>query len=129
MKGRARKQKCYVGMYGVGGQELATTGEVELDVQIGTDIVRQKFIIADIQEEGIWGFDFFSNQQAEQRWAENELHLGTKNTESTSERNIGKVARITTRNVVIVPPQCEVVTSGIIQGKVGIPEVGMIQPQ
>ena len=41
MKGRAKKQKCYVRMYRVGGQELATTGEVELDVQIGTDMVRQ----------------------------------------------------------------------------------------
>ena len=35
--------------------KLATTGEVELDVQLGTDIVRQKFIIADIVEDGILG--------------------------------------------------------------------------
>ena len=39
-------------MYGVGGQELATTDEVELDVQLETDIVSNKFIIADIVEDG-----------------------------------------------------------------------------
>ena len=73
--------------------------------------------------------DFCRNHQGEWRWAKDELHLGAKNTEGTSESNTRKVARITTQNVVIVPPQCEVVTSRIIQGKVGIPEVGMIQPQ
>ena len=31
-------QKCYVRMYVVGGQELATTGEVEEDVQLGTEV-------------------------------------------------------------------------------------------
>ena len=31
IKGRARKQKCYVCMNGVGCQELATTGEAELE--------------------------------------------------------------------------------------------------
>ena len=51
--GRARKQKCFVCLYGARGQKLATTGEVEQDVQIETDIVWQKFIIADIQEEGM----------------------------------------------------------------------------
>ena len=59
------KKKLYVCMYGVGGQELATTGEVELDVQLGTDIVHQRFIIADIVEDGILGFDFWQAHQAE----------------------------------------------------------------
>lgn len=45
------KQKCHVCMYGVRGQKLATTGEIELDIQLGIDIVRQKFIIADILKE------------------------------------------------------------------------------
>ena len=74
-------------------------------------------------------FDFCRNHQADWRLAKNELHLGTKDPEGTSEGNIVKVTRITTRNVVIGPPRCEVNTSGIIQGKVVIPEVGIIQPQ
>ena len=72
---RTTRKKCYVRMYGVGGQELATTGEVELDVQLGTDIVCQKFIIADIVEDGILGFDFCKAHQAEWKWADDELHL------------------------------------------------------
>ena len=74
--GRTNKYRSFVRMYGVGGQELATSGEVELDIQIGDDIVRQKFIIADIKEEGILGFDFCKNHQAEWRWKDNQLKLG-----------------------------------------------------
>ena len=62
-------------MYGVGGNELATTGEIELDIQIGTEIVRQKFIIAHIKEQGILGFDFCRNHQAEWKWQNKELTL------------------------------------------------------
>jgi len=116
-------------MYGVGGQELATTGEVELDVQLGTDIVRQKFIIADIVEDGILGFDFCKAHQAEWKWADDELHLDVKKSSENTAYEEGRVARITTRRVVIVPPRSENVTAGIIQGKEGIPEIGMIQPQ
>ena len=54
--GCTNKYRSFVRMYGVGGQELATSGEVELDIQIGDDIVRQKFIIADIKKKkGYWG--------------------------------------------------------------------------
>ena len=74
--GHTNKYRSFVRMYGVGGQELATSGEVELDIQIGDDIVRQKFIIADIKEEGILGFDFCKNHQAEWRWKDNQLKLG-----------------------------------------------------
>ena len=45
-------------MYCVGGHELATRGEVEIDVQPEMDIVRQKFIIADIVKDGISRFLF-----------------------------------------------------------------------
>ena len=64
-----------VRMYGVGGQELATTCEVELDVLLGMDIVRQKFIKDNIVEDGILGFDFCKTHQAEWKWADDELHL------------------------------------------------------
>ena len=126
---RTKRKKCYVRMYGVGGQELATTGEVELDVQLGTDIARQKFIIADIVEDGILGFDFCKAHQAEWKWADDELHLDVKKSSENTTYEKGRVARITTRRVVIVPPRSEIVTVGIIQGKEGIPEIGMIQPQ
>ena len=53
--GRTNKYRSFVRMYGVGGQELATSGEVELDIQIGDDIVRQKFIIAILKKKGYWG--------------------------------------------------------------------------
>ena len=62
-------------MYSVRGQELATPGEEELDVQLGTDIVCQKFTIADIVKDRILGFEFCKTHQAEWKWADDELHL------------------------------------------------------
>ena len=38
--------------------------------------MRQKFIIADIKEEGILGFDFCKNYLAEWRLKDNQLKLG-----------------------------------------------------
>ena len=70
-----QKRQSYIRMYGVGGNELATTGEVLLDVQLGDEIIRQKFIIADIKEQGILGFDFCQNHQAEWRWKDKEITL------------------------------------------------------
>ena len=97
--GRTNKYRNFVRMYGVGGQELATSGEVELDIQIGDDIVRQKFIIADIKEEGILEFDFCKNHQAEWRWKDNQLKLGGKLEEDDSSSIPGRVARITLKQL------------------------------
>lgn len=126
---RADLQKCGVRMYGVGGQELNTTGEVELQIQLDKNVVRQKFIVADIEEEGILGFDFFKMHQAEWRWSDNELILGDVQGQIREVPPIGRIARVTTKDMVIVPPRSEIVTSGIIQGKVDIPKEGIIQPQ
>ena len=52
---------------------------------------------------------------------ENELHLNTNIQECISAVEDGRLARITTKNVMIVFPRSEVVTSEIIQGKLGIP--------
>ena len=54
---------------------MATTGIVESDVQLGMDIVYQKFNVADIVEDGIQGFNFCKAHQAEWKWADDELHL------------------------------------------------------
>ena len=65
---RVKQKKYFVRMYGVGGQELSTTGECELDIQIGSEMVCQKFIVADIKEESILGYDFCRNHKAEWKW-------------------------------------------------------------
>ena len=115
-------------MYGVGDQEFATTGEVELDVQLWTGVVHQKFI-ADIVEDGILGFDFCKAYQAEWKWTDDELQFDVQKPGEHMAYEEGSVARITTMGVVIVQPQSEIISVGIMQEKVGIPEVGMIQPQ
>ena len=109
--GRTNKYRSFVRMYGVGGQELTTSGEVELDIQIGDDIVRQKFIIADIKEEGILGFDFCKNHQAEWRWKDNQLKLGGELEEDDSSSIPGRVARITVKQLTVIPSKSEIVTS------------------
>ena len=127
--GRTNKYRSFVRMYGVGGQELATSGEVELDIQIGDDIVRQKFIIADIKEEGILGFDFCKNHQAEWRWKDNQLKLGGELETDDSSSIPGRVARITLKQLTVTPSKSEIVTSGILEHAKDCEEMGLIQPQ
>jgi len=128
LAGRTNKYHSFVRMYGIGGQELTTAGEVELDVQIGKDIVRQKFIIADIREEGILGFDFCKNHKAEWRWKDGELKLGADTQETESYRE-GRVARVTTRELTVIPAKSEIVTIGIIEHEKECGEIGLVQPQ
>ena len=127
--GRTNKYRSFVRMYGVGEQELATSGEVELDIQIGDDIVRQKFIIADIKEEGILGFDFCKNHQAEWRWKDNQLKLGGELEEDDSSSIPGQVARITLKQLTVIPSKSEIVTIGILEHAKDCEEMGLIQPQ
>ena len=122
------RKQSFVRMYGVGGEELKTTGEVELDVQIGDEIVRQRFIIADIKEEGILGFDFCQSHQAEWKWKEKEITLhGVR--QSTMTEEVAKTARVTMRNDIEVPPRCEIIVSGIVEHATSAATIGLVQPQ
>ncbi len=129
LAGRTNKHHSLVRMYGVGGQELTTSGEIELDVQTGDDIVRQKFIVADIWEDGILGFDFCKNHQAEWRWRDNQLKLGAERQEETESYMEGRVARITTKQLTVIPAKSEIVTSGILEHATECAEIGLVQPR
>lgn len=52
--------------------------------------------------------------------------MGIKSLECTSELDVGNVARIIIKSIVIVPPRNEIVTSGIIQITVEITEIGKL---
>lgn len=123
-----QRNKSFVRMYGVSGQELTTSGEIELDVAIGNEIVRQKFIIANLKEQGILGFDFCKNHQAEWRWMDKELTLNNPS-QSTGNPIQHRVARVTTKTEVTIPARCEVVTAGIIEHAQTACEVGIIEAQ
>ena len=124
IQGRVKQKKCFVRMYGVGGQELSTTGECELDIQIGSEIVRQKFIVADIKEEGILGYDFCRNHKAEWKWGQDDLEMVC---ECNQKMKSLRVARIVTTQKVQVPPSSEVIVTGKVIDGANIP-VGMLVP-
>ena len=127
LAGKARKQKCFIRMYGIGGQELDTTGECELDIQVGQDVIRQKFIIANIQEEGILGYDFCKNHQAEWRWKDSELELTTKKGNGVEKQKPKEKGRVIVMEQVQIPARSEVVVSGMVMGPKDT-TTGMVQP-
>ena len=124
-----KRRNSYVRMYGVGGNELHTTGEIEIDLQLGEEIVRQKFIIADLREEGILGFDFCRNHQAEWKWKDKEITLKANEQVSRRVEMSCKCARVMTKDNIEVPARSEIVVSGIIERAHKAPEIGMIEPQ
>ena len=121
------KKKNFIRMYGVGGNELATTGEIQIDVQIGDDIIRQNFILADIKEQGILGFDFCQNHQAEWRWKDKEITLNTSShTRVISEE---KISRVSLKSNISIPARSEIIVSGILSQASEVKSTGMIEPQ
>ena len=128
LKNHIKKKQNFIRMYGVGGNELKTSGEVELDVEIGNEIIRQRFIIAPIKEQGILGFDFCINHKAEWTWKDKELTLA-QNTNIRHIEQIVKVARVTTRNQTNIPARSEIIIAGIVEHASEAAEIGIIQPQ
>ena len=122
-----QKKQSYIRMYGVGGNELTTTGEILLDIQLGDEIIRQKFIIADIKEEGILGFDFCQNHQAEWRWRDKQLTLNSDSSSRAATQD--RVVRVILKDDTDVPPKCEIVTSGLLEHSTNITSIGMVEPQ
>ena len=123
-----KKKQNFVRMYGVGGNELKTSGEIELDIEVGKEIVRQKFIIAPLKEQGILGFDFCLNHKAEWRWKDKELTLTEESRVRHIEENIN-IARVTTKTHTEIPPRSEILTAGIVEHASEAAKVGMIHAQ
>ena len=123
-----KKKQNFVRMYGVGGNELKTSGEIVLDIEIGKEIVRQKFIIAPLKEQGILGFDFCLSHKAEWKWQDRELTLNSDDSVRYIE-SIEKIARVTTRNQTMIPARSEILIAGIVEHASEAATIGMIQAQ
>lgn len=91
-----RKRRNGLKFYGVGRQALLSSGEVELDVRIGDDIVRHVFIVAEIEDDGVIGFDFCKTHRLEWKWQEEMviLHSTPGQTVHDKGKEVPSVARI-----------------------------------
>ena len=102
-----------VRMYGMGGAEMNIKGQIEVPVHVGEEMLYHNFLIADIEEEAIMGFDFMKKHKVEWTWADQTLQICQSkipcdmDPESTPRR----VARISTRTSMIIPPRSEVIIS------------------
>ena len=128
LKDKVKLRQSYVRMYGVSGKELTTIGEVEIDVQLGDDIIRQKFIVAELKEEGILGFDFCRSHQAEWRWTDKQLTLKPQVQVRHTEEET-QVGRVVTSERIRVPARCEIMVRGIVEHAQKTAREGMIEPQ
>lgn len=109
-------EETNVRMYGIGGAEMNIKGQIEVPVHVGGEMLYHKFLIADIEEEAIMGFDFMKKHKVEWTWADQTLQICQSkipcdmDPESTPRR----VARISTKTSMIIPPRSEVIIIGIV---------------
>ena len=71
------KLKCHtpykdtiVRIYGIGGAEMYIKGQTEVPVHVGKEMLYHNFLIAEIEEEAIVGFDFMKEHKVEWTWAD-----------------------------------------------------------
>ena len=63
----------HVRMYGIGGAEMNITGQIEVPVHVGEEMLFHNFLIAEISEEAIMGYDFMKKHKVEWTWADQTL--------------------------------------------------------
>ena len=68
-------EETNVRMYGMGGAEMNIKGQIEVPVHVGGEMLYHKFLIADIEEEAIMGFDFMKKHKVEWTWADQTLQI------------------------------------------------------
>ena len=102
-------------MYGIEGSEMNIRGQVEVPVHVGEELLYHNFLIADIEEEAILGFDFMKEHWMELKWEDETLKISQ--TRVPCDMNYvyspGRVARISTRSPTVIYPKSEVIIPGI----------------
>ena len=110
------KTNTPIRMFGMGGSELNIRGKVTVPVHIGTEVVMHDFLIADIEEEAILGYDFMKKHQVEWNWKGQTLNIAQTSIPCNMEHQHipHRIARISTKGPVIIPPRSEVIVTGIV---------------
>ena len=125
------KKETLSRMYGIGGSEMDIRGQVEVPVHVGEELLYHNFLIADIEEEAILGFDFMKIHQVEWKWADETLTISQ--TKVPCDMNHlyrpRRVARISTRSPTVIPPRSEVIIPGIVHRRPDGTTTGIIRPQ
>ena len=91
-------------------------GQTEVPAHVGEEMLYHNFLIAEIEEEAIMGFDFMKKHKVEWTWADQTLHICQSKIpcDMDPESKPRRVARISTKTSMIIPPRSEVIISGII---------------
>ena len=110
---------AHVRMYGIGGAEMNITGQIEVPVHVGEEMLFHNFLIAEISEEAIMGFDFMKKHKVEWTWADQTLQICQSKIpcEMDPESTPRRVAMISTRTSMIIPPRREVIIAGIVHNE------------
>ena len=62
-------------MYGVDGSELVIWGQISLTICVGPERLKQTFLVADLEESAILGYDFLHSHQVEWMWKDQSLRI------------------------------------------------------
>ena len=106
-------------------------GQVEVPVHVGEELLYHNFLIADIEEEAVLGFDFMKIHQVEWEWADETLTISKTKVPCDMNHlyHPRRVARISTRSPTVIPPRSEVIIPGIVHRRPDGTATGIIRPQ
>ena len=91
--------------------------QAEVPVHVGEELLYHNFLIADIAQEAILGFDFMKAHRVEWKWTDEILQISQSSVpcDMNHEYTPRRVTRISTQNPTVNPPRSEVIIPGIVR--------------
>ena len=119
----------YVNISAVNGNRMNVLGKCRLTMELHGKKIQHPFIVTNVKEDAILGFDFLEEHQVRWNWTTKTLEVDKELFPCKMGRMTTKVHRILTHQHSIIPPNSEMIVPGIVIDKKRTGGMGIIEGQ
>ena len=127
--GNVKLTPHYVNVSAVNGNKMNVLGKCKLTMELHGRKIQHQFIVTNVKEDAILGFDFLEEHQVRWNWTTRTLEVDQEQFPCKMGDMTTKVHRIITQQLSIIPPNSEMIVSGFVKDKRGHGTMGIIEGQ
>ena len=119
----------YVHISAVNGDRMNVLGKCQLTLELHGKRMNHSFIVTNVKEDAILGFDFLREHQVRWSWMKKTLQVDREHFPCKMGIMTTKVRRIITQKQSVIPPNSEMIVSGTVMDRKGTGTIGIIEGQ
>jgi len=101
-------------------------GKCKMTMELHGWKIQHQFIVTNVKEDAILGFDFLEEHQVRWNWTTRTLEVDQEQFPCKMGDMTTKVHRIITQQLSIIPPNSEMIVSGFVKDKIGHRTMGIL---